>query len=182
MYGRVHICDSISHIFVNVSAAGVCIPYSQQACRDAAVSLGLSVPTSGFSGPFKHKGCYAYSAGTNKGKAFYGTGGSRNEMQKQLPDDRYRPKNYDCAAGNYVLLCMLTYICKYMYIYVCMSVCAHAYVYSGQPLTYTNPANISSGHNDGSTSYNKYYRSYASYILAYVCVRLCTHKCMVLHV
>ena len=45
--------------------------------------------------------------------------------------------------------------------YVCMSVCAHAYVYSGQPLTYTNPANISSGHNDdGSKNYNNY-RSYA---------------------
>jgi hypothetical protein len=78
---------------------GVCIPYSQQACRDAAASLGLSVDESGFSGSFTYKGCYAYSAGKHKGKAFYGTGGSRNEMQKQLPDDRYRPKNYGyCAA------------------------------------------------------------------------------------
>ena len=130
MHGCVHICYSISHIFVHVSVAGVCIPYSQQACRDAALALGLSVPTKGFSGSFKHKGCYAYSSGTNKGKAFYGTGGSRNEMQKQLPDDRYRPTNYDCAAGNYVSYRYVgMHVRMYMCIYVCVSVCSHAYVY-----------------------------------------------------
>ena len=85
--------------------AGACVAYSEQACRDAAVALGLSLEgttSAGFSGDFTHKGCYAYSAGKNKGKAFYGTGGTVNDMKKQLPEDRYRPQNYDCAAGNYV--------------------------------------------------------------------------------
>ena len=102
-----------------MSVAGMCVPYSQQACRDAALALGLSLEgtsTKGFSGPFNHKGCYAYSSGTNKGKAFYGTGGSRNEMQKQLPDDRYRPTNYDCAAGNYV---SYRYVGMHVRIYMC---------------------------------------------------------------
>jgi len=96
----------------------VCIPYSEQACRDAAASLGLSVEESSFSGSFQYKGCYAYSAGKDKGKAFYGTGGTRDDMQKQLPTDRYRPTNYDCAAGNYV--CVLVFACIYVYMYVCV--------------------------------------------------------------
>merc|ERR1712048_1215821 len=51
-----------------------------------------------FSGPYSHKGCYAYNSGSNQGKAFFGTGGSEEDMKKELPENRYRPRNYDCAA------------------------------------------------------------------------------------
>ena len=106
-------------------AAGVCIPYSEQACRDAAAALGLSVGSSGFSGNFAHKGCYAYSDGKHKGKAFYGTGGTKAHMQKQLPADRYRPINYDCAAGMYVCMDMYAWTCMRISIYY---VCAWLWV------------------------------------------------------
>ena len=106
-------------------AAGVCIPYSEQACRDAAAAEGLSVGSSGFSGNFAHKGCYAYTDGKHEGKAFYGTGGTVAHMQKQLPANRYRPKNYDCAAGMYVCMdtCLRTWTC--MSVFACMYACLY---------------------------------------------------------
>ena len=91
------------HMHVCVCFAGTCVAYSEQACRDAATELGLGLGTSShaFSGPYSHKGCYAYNSGSNQGKAFFGTGGSEEDMKKKLPENRYRPRNYDCAAGMF---------------------------------------------------------------------------------
>lgn len=83
---------------------GACKPYSEQACRDAALTLGLQLGLTSdphsFSGSSLHKGCYAYKSGQYAGRAFYSTGGTVEAMQRAVPQDRYRPKNYDCAFGN----------------------------------------------------------------------------------
>ena len=111
--------------------AAECIPYSEQACLDAAKALGLSVEGSGdhpfSSDTFTYKGCYAYSGGSFKDKAFYGKGGSLADLRKALPSLRYRPKNYDCAADNRACMyCIFSYVCMLMFnnvCYLCKCVC-----------------------------------------------------------
>jgi len=80
-----------------------CVPYSKNACRDAATRLGLKLGGSGktFEGNYVTKGCYAYTNENKKykGKVYYGTGGSDTEMKKAATGSgQYRPKGYDCLS------------------------------------------------------------------------------------
>ena len=51
-----------------------------------------------FSGDYATKGCYAYDSGNNANMAFYGTGGTDDEMKNTLASPQYRPKGYDCVT------------------------------------------------------------------------------------
>ena len=47
------------------------------------------------------KGCYAYSSAGNakySNVAFYGTGGTQEDMKKALTLPKYRPIGYDCDS------------------------------------------------------------------------------------
>merc|ERR1711970_222751 len=67
---------------------GACVPYSEQACRDAATKMGLGTlfvyPLSGAG--FGYHGCYYFKSGANCGvycgRAFYGTGGTDAQKKK----------------------------------------------------------------------------------------------------
>ena len=66
--------------FVCAVARGTagCVPFSEDACRAAAISLGLSLGDGSdtFTGDYTVKGCYAYSSRTHANSAYYGTGGA----------------------------------------------------------------------------------------------------------
>ena len=50
-----------------------------------------------FAGGYNVKGCYAYEDGTFAGIAFYGIGGTKEEMKiTSLESPKYRPPGYDC--------------------------------------------------------------------------------------
>ena len=50
-----------------------------------------------FSGNYGTKGCYAYEADSSySNMAFYGTGGSEDEMITVLTKPKYRPIGHDC--------------------------------------------------------------------------------------
>ena len=87
---------------VSVSFPDVCIPDSEKACLDAIISLGLEQGGHGyaFSGGYGTKGCYAYEAGNTKygNMAFYGTGGSEDEMKTILAKPQYRPMIDSCGV------------------------------------------------------------------------------------
>jgi len=55
---------------------------THQGCADTARALGLSLGGGGleFASDFTSKGCYSYSSGPYAGMAFFGTGGSEEEM------------------------------------------------------------------------------------------------------
>ena len=111
---------NICRITLDFGDIFVGVPYSEQACRDAAVALGLNLGYSlsrcNFRFAYLIKGCYAYRSGRYAGWAFYGTGGTEEEM-KQEPEfaSQYRPENHDCAAGNCYMcnmhVCMVQCIC-----------------------------------------------------------------------
>jgi len=81
----------------------VCIPYSKEACEAAANSLGLEkgYGNYNFAGSYGTKGCYAYETGNYAGVAFYGTGGSEDNMKVELNDPQYRPVGHDCVCVPY---------------------------------------------------------------------------------
>ena len=85
----------------------VCVPYSEKTCLDSITSLGLDQGGNGysFSGDYGTKGCYAYDSGGNANMAFYGTGGTADEMKSTLASPKYRPKGYDCVTQG-------TFICQ----------------------------------------------------------------------
>ena len=102
-----------------------CQPYSEQACRHAATALGLQLGStaSPFAGKFTQKGCYAYSSGKYAGQAYYGTGGTAEDMQKEVASNAYRPNNYDCD-GNHIYTVhafMCLYACEYSHIQQCLA-------------------------------------------------------------
>ena len=75
-----------------------CTPYSENACRDAINTLGLQQGGNGvsFSGNFGSKGCYAYESGSYANMAFYGTGGTEDQIKAALTSPKYRPTGHDC--------------------------------------------------------------------------------------
>jgi len=102
-----------------------CIPYSEQACRDAALEEGFQLGGGGsdFIGDYVTKGCYAYrkkrtceryedfflvgsicrkwrQEEETRGRAYYSTGGSLESMQEQANGgfDQIRPAGYDCGV------------------------------------------------------------------------------------
>ena len=84
--------------------SGGCVPYSQQACEDAVKNLGLQKGSASFSfvGDYKVKGCYAYNIGSYANIAWYGIGGSIEEISKPyISAGVFRPFGYDCSTdGN----------------------------------------------------------------------------------
>ena len=69
----------------------------------AAFGQGLKIGGAGsmFVGDWSTKGCYAYKTGKYAGIAFYGTGGSNQEMKIPLDSVKiYRPIGHDCPSGN----------------------------------------------------------------------------------
>ena len=86
--------------YVSFSFSDACIPDSEKACLDAINSLGLEQGGRGyaFSGDYSTKGCYAYEAEDTKyaNMAFYGTGGSEDEMKTILAKPQYRPLIHNC--------------------------------------------------------------------------------------
>ena len=85
-----------------------CVPYSQQACEDAADELGLQKggDRHSFAGYYQTKGCYAYVSGAYANTAFYGIGGSDEEMRAQPFRPKYRPVGYDCSINGKSLHCL----------------------------------------------------------------------------
>ena len=86
------------------SSKEICTPYSENACRDAINTLGLQQGGNGysFSGNFGTKGCYAYESGSFANLAFYGTGGTEDQMKQALASPKYRPIGHDCnTQGNF---------------------------------------------------------------------------------
>lgn len=81
-----------------------CVPYSQDACVEAALNanLGMGTRSYSFAGNYPTKGCYFYSYGSSDygGVAFYGLGGSEAEnMEANLGDSKYRIPGYDCQTS-----------------------------------------------------------------------------------
>ena len=72
-----------------------CKPYSIEACRDAAIRQGLKLGSRKyeFEDNWTIKGCYYYKEGSQKGTAFYGTGGTLEQMARHSTD---HPQGYDC--------------------------------------------------------------------------------------
>ena len=76
-----------------------CVPYSLAACRaalkwepgfeNAQVTVGDYAWT---------KGCYLYTGGSNKGKAFYGRG-TLADKKRALTSPKSRPVGHDCQEG-----------------------------------------------------------------------------------
>ena len=60
--------------------------------------MGLIIGGAGyeFAGDYTPKGCYTYSSGTYKGRAYYGTGGTLDQMKTLPGGNKYRPVGYDC--------------------------------------------------------------------------------------
>ena len=87
-------------IYIQDIFVSVCDPYSEQACRDIAKNLGLSLGGEGYSfaGDFSVKGCYAYSSGKYAGKVYYGTGGTTEQMKKSVSGQAHRLAGYDCEG------------------------------------------------------------------------------------
>ena len=67
---------------------------NEKSCREIALDKGLSLGGHGyeFVGNYGTKGLYSYHSGKYKGMAFYGRGGSTNEMTTQLDGNKYRPE------------------------------------------------------------------------------------------
>ena len=65
---------------------------SQADCEARANALGLELGGAGydFAGDFGTKGCYTYSSGTYEGKAYFGTGGERDDMEDPVADPKDR--------------------------------------------------------------------------------------------
>ena len=61
------------------------IALTESDCKAAARRQGLSIGGAGwaFSGDFVTKGCYTYSAGEFAGHAFYGTGGTEDQLSEK---------------------------------------------------------------------------------------------------
>ena len=57
-----------------------------------------------FAAKYNDKGCFAYKDGPYAGVAFYGVGGTRDEMKKDpeslaILSQKYRPVGYDCKTS-----------------------------------------------------------------------------------
>ncbi len=70
------------------------LPLTESAARDIVQALGLELGGAGFefAGDYKQKGLYAYKSGKYTGMAYFGTGGTEEEMLAPIVDDnKYRP-------------------------------------------------------------------------------------------
>jgi hypothetical protein len=76
------------------SFLATCVPYSEDACRTSAETLGLKFKDAG---SFAVKGCYAYKDGKYAKKVYYGRGGTKEQMMASPEAPKYRPNGYDCS-------------------------------------------------------------------------------------
>jgi hypothetical protein len=62
-------------------------------CKKLAESLGLQIGGGGFSfaGPYETKGLYSYNSGKYAGMAFFGRGGTEEQMKASVHGQKYRP-------------------------------------------------------------------------------------------
>ena len=67
---------------------------------DAGNLLGLDLGGRGlkFAGDYSEVGCFSYSSGGLKGKVFYGTGGTIQQMKQDVSLRKFRPNGYDCST------------------------------------------------------------------------------------
>ena len=106
---------------MKIITLGQCVPYSAQACINAAQRLGLtisSISATGynFAGDYGTKGCYSYHKGDDKGVVYYGTNGENEEpptppeIKSSLDhtDDQYRPQGFDCVEGLHLTSVILS--------------------------------------------------------------------------
>ena len=104
---------------ISVSFSEACIPDSEKACLDAINSLGLEEGGRGyaFAGDYGTKGCYAYEAENTKygNMAFYGTGGSEDEMKTILAKPQYRPMIDSCGVTG------LFWFFMQIFVVICLS-------------------------------------------------------------
>ena len=49
-----------------------------------------------FAGGYGNKGCYAYNSGGYLNMAFYGTGGTEDQMSAAVGAGIFRPTGHDC--------------------------------------------------------------------------------------
>jgi len=82
-----------------------CVPYSEEACRDAALRHHLTLGTNGEltkSSSYSDKGCFTYLEGSYDGKVYYGTKGSTSaEKSMNLEKPKVRPFQFDCDFTTY---------------------------------------------------------------------------------
>ena len=81
-----------------------------KACVDAINRLGLQKgggewDFAGSDAQYWPKGCHVYEDFTYNGinyanRAYYGTGGSGDEVKESLAAPEYRPIGYDCSTGK----------------------------------------------------------------------------------
>ena len=57
-----------------------------------------------FLGGYGTKGCYSYKSGSYYNMAFYGTGGTVDQMKLVLDSPYYRPMGYDCEVLKGILI------------------------------------------------------------------------------
>ena len=66
---------------------------SEDDCKKIAESLGLQLGGGGydFAGPYDTKGLYSYNSGRYVGMAFFGRGGTEDQMKASVHGQKYRP-------------------------------------------------------------------------------------------
>jgi len=78
-----------------------CTPYTQEACEDAAATLGLEFVSAG---AYDTDGCYAYPADHVQlaNKVYFGTNHmvTIENMGNTLDGTKYRPDGFDCQCGT----------------------------------------------------------------------------------
>ena len=86
--------------FKQFSINSGCVPYSKDACKEAAVKLNMSFTE----GDYSYKGCYTYYEGQYKGKIWFGTGGTDAERKGTIAPNRFkifRAPWSDCEGNVY---------------------------------------------------------------------------------
>lgn len=94
---------------ITTTTTTLCVPYSEDACRNAALGLNLTPGGAGaeFASDHKQKGCYTYTSGQYKGFAYYGTVKNPVKAQDKLSKKinqfptktkKFRVPGYDCQA------------------------------------------------------------------------------------
>ena len=64
--------------------------------------LGLQKGGGGYNfvGVYPTKGCYSYESGSFAKMAYYGVGGSEEQIKAKLTFPMYRPLGYDCITNG----------------------------------------------------------------------------------
>ena len=84
-----------------------CVPYSLEACENAAKAKGKQLGGNGYEfagSSYGEKGCYSYKSESSKyyGIAWYGLGGDKKKISKPYDknSEYFRPEGYDCVVKS----------------------------------------------------------------------------------